>query len=494
MSKKPVLYKTLVFGFIVLFIGVCVQPFVVTVQPVGKISNEPVMQSTKNRALFDQKSCGVCQSSFNQYCEYMCGFNVYPGNGEIVCFPFYDPSEVSSTCTFDVTLLSGTYGCDGIWYATEYETGILYGIDPFECNIWLIGGGGVNILDLAYDPITYYMYGSSEDNYLYKINQYTGEQELIGPFGGGVGYMIGMAFDADGVLYGWDLTQDSLWIIDTVTGEATLVGSLGISINYAQGGDFCRVTDVLYLTAYTTTGQLYECDEDTGTCTLIGTLPGGMEIAGTIIIQDCTYYPAPPKAPTISGPDNGVINQVYNFTINTTDPNDDDIYYYIEWGDNTSSGWIGPYVSGEKIIVNHTWSEHGFYEIKAKAKDFFDLTSKWSESFFIEIIKGPELMIDSIKGGLFRVSAQINNIGGLEAKNVSWKITLEGGALIGKETTGFVNIPPSGYITIFSKFIFGFGPTLLAISADMPESSDSENRGGYVLLIYIHVNIGGKNK
>jgi hypothetical protein len=346
-------------------------------------------------------------------------------------------------------------------------------------------------LDLAYDPISYYMYGSSDNNYLYKINQYTGEQEQIGPFGGSVGFMIGMAFDADGVLYGWDLASDKLWTIDTETGEATEVGPLGININYAQGGDFCRVTDVLYLTAYTSSGQLYECDEDTGECTLIGHLPFGMEITGTIIIQDCTYYPAPPKAPTISGPDYGVINQEYNFTFNTTDPNGDDISYYIEWGDNTSSGWIGPYHSGEELTVNHTWFEHGVYEIKAKAKDNFDLISKWSESLFIDIIKGPEIEIGSIKGGLFRVSAQIKNIGGLEAVNVSWKIILEGGAFIGKETTGVVNIPIGGNITINSNFIFGFGPTKLTITADIPESSDSESRGGFVLLIYTHVNIGG---
>ncbi|KYK20989.1 hypothetical protein AYK21_01175 [Thermoplasmatales archaeon SG8-52-2] len=455
------------------------------------ISNESVRQIKTNRELIDHKSVGMCQSSYNQDCEYMCGFNVYPGPTEIVCFPINDPSEVASECTLGVPLTSGTYGCDDIWYATEAETGILYGIDPFDCDIWLIGGGGVDILDLAYDPITYYMYGSSDDNYLYKISQYTGEQEQIGPFGGGVGYMIGMAFDAEGVLYGWDLMSDKLWTINTETGEATEVGPLGINLNYAQGGDFCRVTDVLYLTAYTSSGALYECDEDTGECTLIGNFLGGMEITGTIIIQDCTYYPVPPKAPTISGPENGIINQEYNFTINTTDPNGDDIYYYIEWGDNTSSGWIGPYTSGKEVTINHTWSEEGVYEIKAKAKDFFDLTSKWSESFFIDIIKGPELEIDSIKGGLFRVSAQIKNIGGLEAKNVSWNIILEGGALIGKETTGMVNILPGENITIFSKFIFGFGSTFLSITADIPESTDSEKRGGYVLLIYIHVNIGG---
>ena len=36
---------------------------------------------------------------------------------------------------------------------------------------------------------------------------------------------------------------------------------------------------------------------------------------------------------------------------------------------NTSSGWLGPYTSGQPIIVNHTWSKKGTYYLKAKAKD-----------------------------------------------------------------------------------------------------------------------------
>ncbi|UCF49826.1 MAG: hypothetical protein JSU91_08770, partial [Thermoplasmatales archaeon] len=148
MVKSPVLlYKTLVFGVIVLFIVFGVQPYVVTVQKEGKFSVEPTMQFIKNKALSNEKSVGICQSSYNQDCEYMCGFKVYPSPEEIVCFPLYEPAEVSSECSLGVTLYSGTYGCDGIWYATEYETGILYGVNPFDCNIWLIGGGGVNILD-----------------------------------------------------------------------------------------------------------------------------------------------------------------------------------------------------------------------------------------------------------------------------------------------------------------------------------------------------------
>jgi hypothetical protein len=54
------------------------------------------------------------------------------------------------------------------------------------------------------------------------------------------------------------------------------------------------------------------------------------------------------------------------------DPNDEDIYYYITWGDGTIDEWIGPYSSGEKIYLNHSWSEKGTYEIRARAKNTVD--------------------------------------------------------------------------------------------------------------------------
>jgi subtilisin family serine protease len=85
----------------------------------------------------------------------------------------------------------------------------------------------------------------------------------------------------------------------------------------------------------------------------------------------------PPNPPTITGPAKGKVKvaTAYNFT--TTDPNDDEVYYFIYWGDGTNSDWIGPYPSGDKIIKSHTWSKKGTYIIKAKAKDINENESDW---------------------------------------------------------------------------------------------------------------------
>ena len=86
----------------------------------------------------------------------------------------------------------------------------------------------------------------------------------------------------------------------------------------------------------------------------------------------------PPITPTIAGPSNGKIGETYTYTFSTTDPDDDEITYYVNWGDDTNSGWIGPYSSGEQLNLSHCWDEKGTYSIRVKAKDVFDAESDWT--------------------------------------------------------------------------------------------------------------------
>ena len=85
----------------------------------------------------------------------------------------------------------------------------------------------------------------------------------------------------------------------------------------------------------------------------------------------------PPDTPNINGPASGKAGTEYDYTFVTTDPNGDDVYYYIEWGDDQLEEWIGPYGSGEEATVSHTWIEEGTYNMRAKAKDVHDAESDW---------------------------------------------------------------------------------------------------------------------
>jgi hypothetical protein len=67
----------------------------------------------------------------------------------------------------------------------------------------------------------------------------------------------------------------------------------------------------------------------------------------------------------------------YNFTFNATDPDGDDVYYFIDWGDGTTSGWYGSYLSGKEITKNHMWVKKGTYLVKAKAKDIYNQEGPW---------------------------------------------------------------------------------------------------------------------
>lgn len=86
----------------------------------------------------------------------------------------------------------------------------------------------------------------------------------------------------------------------------------------------------------------------------------------------------PPEIPTISGPSTGKKNTEYEYNFSTSDPDGDDVFYYIDWGDNTSSEWIGPFKSGEQIKSSHTWNEDGTYILRIKSKDMDDEESDWA--------------------------------------------------------------------------------------------------------------------
>lgn len=279
------------------------------------ISNGLAPRSKSVPELTDAKSAPVAGPSPVGSCEWMYAYNAYPGPEATFRFLLDDPAtteDVGDTISGDF-LAGGTYGCDGVWYGVQYGNGLLYGIDPYTGEMWSIGGGGTGMNGLAYS-LDNRMYGSSDSNYLYAIDPDTGEQEQIGPFGGGVSYMIGMAFSADNILYGWDL-NDYLWTIDTDTGEATQVGPLGININYAQDGDFCRDDNILYLSAYVSTGQLYTCDIETGQCTLIGTIGSGIETTASICLNSCIPLEHDVQIKSIDSPKTGRAEPDMDMTI-----------------------------------------------------------------------------------------------------------------------------------------------------------------------------------
>ena len=85
----------------------------------------------------------------------------------------------------------------------------------------------------------------------------------------------------------------------------------------------------------------------------------------------------PPDNPVILGPNNGSVGMKYTYNISTIDPDNDDVFYHVKWGDSILPQIYGPYPSEKEVILNHTWYKHGSYAIKAKAKDSNGAESDW---------------------------------------------------------------------------------------------------------------------
>ena len=101
-------------------------------------------------------------------------------------------------------------------------------------------------------------------------------------------------------------------------------------------------------------------------------------------------YPENNSAPMmtiISGPKIGEAGVEYEYTFVTSDPEEDQVHYNIDWGDGTCSDWLGPFDSGNEVKVKHTWTDKAIYKIRVKAKDENDYQTAWSDSFIVTMQK-----------------------------------------------------------------------------------------------------------
>jgi len=86
--------------------------------------------------------------------------------------------------------------------------------------------------------------------------------------------------------------------------------------------------------------------------------------------------PIIPNAPEIIGPISGEIDNEYEYTFNSVDPENNDIKHYISWGDGDSE-WTDYYPSGEDVTVMHTWEDEGDFSVVALAMNTNDNIGSW---------------------------------------------------------------------------------------------------------------------
>ena len=95
----------------------------------------------------------------------------------------------------------------------------------------------------------------------------------------------------------------------------------------------------------------------------------------------------PDKPDKPSGPAQGRPGSSYSYFTFTIDPEDDNVYCMWDWDDGTTSGWQGPFTSGETYEASHIFNSQGTYCIKVKAKDEHGAESVWSDPLSVTMPK-----------------------------------------------------------------------------------------------------------
>jgi hypothetical protein len=102
-----------------------------------------------------------------------------------------------------------------------------------------------------------------------------------------------------------------------------------------------------------------------------------------LVLAGCSSNSAPllPSllAPTLAQRGDSIRVRVLSF-----DKEDDSLYFLVEWGDGTESGWVGPVPSAIDYEIYHVYVDTGVFAVLARAKDETHETG-WSDTSFIHV-------------------------------------------------------------------------------------------------------------
>jgi len=343
--------------------------------------------------------------------------------------------EIDLTCTSTLVGNSGTgelvdllydISCNTMW---GISTTSFYEIDMSSGSATLIGsmGNPSLMISLAGDVNgnVWALELGFSGGLLYEIDTTTGAATLLFNTGVSTNYNQIMAYDDyDDIIYwiafNYATFQTELWTIDIANTSVTFLGVipsnieiyvLAIPYNWQSQRPIAKFNwtpkipspgkTILFNASdsYDPDGNitLYEWDWDndgvydeshnTPTATYSWPVEGHYPVALRVTdniglkgtkIKTVIVDNEPPDAPTIDGPTNGGKGIEYDYIFHATEPNGDDVYYYIDWGDGTNSGWIGPYANCTNVTVSHTWDKRGIYRIGCLAKDSHNYQGEWA--------------------------------------------------------------------------------------------------------------------
>jgi outer membrane protein assembly factor BamB len=327
----------------------------------------------------------------------------YTTNGKIMeCASIADGKVYFGSCDYKIYCLNAENG-QSVWnYTTNYYVdstpAIAYGkifIGSRDCNLYCLDAGtgqyvwtyaANDEVDSSPAVADGKVYVGSDDGRMYCLNAETGTKlwdyatgsfiESSPAIANGRVY-IG-SYDTNVYCFGGVLAADFTWLPTKPTHGQTV--TFNASTSYDPNGHI-----TLYEWDWDHDG-VYEETSPTPITTHLWSDPGSYPVTLRVtnnmnqtatVTKTIRIENQPPSPPSITGPAQGKIKVALEYHFTATDPEGDTISYFIDWGDGTNSGWIGPYQSGAAITQSHSWTTKGIYTIKAKAKDIYGNESDW---------------------------------------------------------------------------------------------------------------------
>ena len=117
------------------------------------------------------------------------------------------------------------------------------------------------------------------------------------------------------------------------------------------------------------------------------------------LVSSGTQCPNTPSKP--DGSTTCFAGETYTYSTSTIDPDGDQVSYGWDWNaDGAVDEWTPLHSSGTTASTSHTWNSQGTYTIKVKAKDAHDAMSDWSDVLTVDVNGPPDApIIEGEKNG-----------------------------------------------------------------------------------------------